>query len=248
VPDDEPVLIPGDPERLSRDRSASRRRADRRRNLARDRRRGARIRSTTLLVEAHPGLKQGPTVRGDLTNEELNFHTDYGYNCPAPVVGLLVLKTAKSGGVSSVCSLGAVRQAMEERCPELLERLYQPYIWNRAREHAPDDPPTSTLPVFAATADAPPARFNPFMIFDGYKVAGTPIDNIGQAALDRMWSVMDEAQMHCEFVLEPGQIEYLGNWRVAHRRTAYEDWPGEEQRRHLVRIFLRDFGRRSFNG
>jgi hypothetical protein len=205
--------------------------------------------SGTMLYDVRDvGLKQGPTVRGDLTNEELNFHTDYGYNCPAPVVGLLVLKTAKSGGISSVCSLGAVRRALGERHPELLARLYQPYTWNRAREHAPGDPLTSTLPVFGTAPDAPPARFNPFMIFDGYKVAGEPIDNIGQAALDTMWSVMDEAQMHCEFVLEPGQIEYLGNWRVAHRRTAYEDWPGEEQRRHLVRIFLRDFGRRSFNG
>jgi hypothetical protein len=195
------------------------------------------------------GLKQGPSVRGDLTNEELNFHTDYGYNCPAPVVGLLVLTTAKSGGVSSVCSLGAVRRALGERHPELLSRLYEPFTWNRAREHAPDDPPLSTFAVFADEPGGTKARFNPQMIHDGYRVAGRPIDNIGQAALDMMWSVMDEKQMHCEFVLEPGQIEYLGNWRVAHRRTAYEDWPGDdERRRHLVRIFLRDFGRRSFNG
>jgi hypothetical protein len=205
--------------------------------------------SGTMLYDVRDiGLKAGPTVRGDLTNEELNFHTDYGYNCPAPVVGLLVLKTAKSGGISSVASLGAVHRAIGERHPELLERLYQPYTWNRAREHAEDESPTSTLPVFNTAADAPPARFNPFMIFDGYRVAGTPIDNIGKAALDTMWSVMDEPEMHCEFILESGQIEYLGNWRVAHRRTAYEDWSDEAQRRHLVRIFLRDFGRRSFNG
>jgi alpha-ketoglutarate-dependent taurine dioxygenase len=86
------------------------------------------------------------------------------------------------------------------------------------------------------------------MIFDGYKVAGKPIDNIGQAALDKIWEIMDEPEMHCEFVLEPGQLQYVGNWRVAHRRTAYEDWPDEAQRRHLVRIFLRDSGRRSYNG
>jgi hypothetical protein len=203
----------------------------------------------TMLYDVRDiGLKQGPTVRGDLTNEELNFHTDYGYNCPAPVVGLLVLKTAKSGGVSSIVSFGAVHRAMEERCPELLERLYQPFVWNRAREHPPGDPLTSTLPVFNTAPDAPPARFNPFMIFDGYKVAGKPIDNIGQAALDKIWEIMDEPEMHCEFVLEPGQLQYVGNWRVAHRRTAYEDWPDEAQRRHLVRIFLRDSGRRSYKG
>jgi len=203
----------------------------------------------TMLYDVRDiGLKAGPTVRGDLTNEELNFHTDYGYNCPAPVVGLLVLKTAKSGGVSSVVSFGAVHRAMAERCPELLERLYQPFIWNRAREHPEGDALTSSLPVFNADPAAPPARFNPFMIFDGYRAAGQPIDNIGQAALDTMWAIMDEPEMHCEFMLEPGQLQYVGNWRVAHRRTAYEDWPEESERRHLVRMFLRDGGRRSYNG
>jgi hypothetical protein len=205
--------------------------------------------SGTMLYDVRDiGLKQGPTVRGDLTNEELNFHTDYGYNCPAPVVGLLVLKTARSGGVSSVASLGAVRRAMEERHPELLARLYQPYTWNRAREHAPEDPPLSHFAVFADEDGGTRARFNPQMITDGYKVAGRPLDNIGQAALDVMWAIMDEPEMHAEFILEPGQLQYVGNWRVAHRRTAYEEWPDETQRRHLVRIFLRDFGRRSFNG
>jgi hypothetical protein len=57
------------------------------------------------------------------------------------------------------------------------------------------------------------------VIFDGYKVAGTAIDDIGQAALDTMWSVMDEAPMHCEFVLEPGRIECLG--KLAGRASAH---------------------------
>ena len=50
------------------------------------------------------------------------------------------------------------------------------------------------------------------------------------------------------FDLAPGQIQYVNNFRLAHCRTEYEDAGGEDDKRHLVRIFLRDAGRRSFMG
>ncbi len=194
------------------------------------------------------GVKQGPAVRGDLTNEELSWHSDYGYNCPPSVVGLLVLRTAPRGGVSSVASFGAVHDAMAARCSDLLQRLYEPFIWNRAREHAEGDAPTSQHPVFAREGAALRARYNPFMILHGQAIAGVDLDARGKAALETVGAIMSEPDMHCEFVLEPGQIQYVANTRVAHRRTTYEDWPDEERKRHLVRIFLRDHGRRSYQG
>src|SRR5258707_15288331 len=43
----------------------------------------------TMLYDVRDvGLKQGPTVRGDRTNEELNWPRGYGYNCPPSVVEL----------------------------------------------------------------------------------------------------------------------------------------------------------------
>jgi alpha-ketoglutarate-dependent taurine dioxygenase len=203
----------------------------------------------TMLYDVRDlGLAQSATVRGDLTNEELNWHSDYGYNCPPPFIGLLVLRTARSGGVSSVASFEAVHKALGERRPDLLRRLYEPFIWNRAREHAPDEPLTTRLPVFQIENGRLRARYNPFMIHNGHRIAEEPLDERGKAALEALGAIMSEPEMHCEFVLEPGQIEYLGNWRGVHRRTTYEDWDDEERKRHLVRIFLRDFGRRSFNG
>ena len=50
------------------------------------------------------------------------------------------------------------------------------------------------------------------------------------------------------FELEPGQIQYVMNWACAHCRTEYEDFPDDDRKRHLVRIFLRDEGARSYNG
>ena len=37
------------------------------------------------------GQKIGTRTRGDLTNQELSWHTDYGFNFPPPFIGLLVI-------------------------------------------------------------------------------------------------------------------------------------------------------------
>ena len=64
-----------------------------------------------------------------------------------------------------------------------------------------------------------------------------------------MFDIMSEPDRHVSFSLEAGQIQYVNNFRIAHRRTEYEDAPdGPQARRHLVRIFLRDEGRRTFMG
>ena len=39
-------------------------------------------------------------VRGDLTRQELSWHTDYGFNFPPPYLGLLVLRTAEDKEVT----------------------------------------------------------------------------------------------------------------------------------------------------
>lgn len=35
---------------------------------------------------------------------------------------------------------------------------------------------------------------------------------------------------------------------LAHRRTAFRDWPEPERKRHLVRLWLRDAGRPFYQG
>jgi hypothetical protein len=36
----------------------------------------------------------------------------------------------------------------------------------------------------------------------------------------------------------PGDIQVLSNHFILHSRTAYEDWPELERRRHLLRLWL----------
>lgn len=205
--------------------------------------------SGTMLYDViDTGRKKSPKVRADLTREELDFHTDYSYNLAPPFVGLQVLRTSKSGGRSSVASLYAAHNEMRRRHPELLARLYRPFYLNRYGEHAPGDPLASRHPVFAYDGKTVFGRFNPRNITAGHDLIGEPLDPQGADAVAALSSVLEDPPQHLNFHLKPGQIQYLMNGGCSHKRTEYEDYPEPDRRRHLVRIFLRDEGRRSYNG
>lgn len=203
----------------------------------------------TLLYDVHDtGKRIATRVRGDKTRQKLAWHTDYGFNHPPPYIGLLVLRTAKSGGHSQVVSLAAAHNEMRRRCPELLARLYRPYYWNRQGEHPPGDPITNFNPIFRFDGKALAARVNRRLLQVGHDLMDEPMDAEGAAALEMLYDLMDSAEMNFEFDLEAGQVQYLNNWRCAHQRSDYVDYVEPDCKRHLVRIFLRDEGARSYMG
>jgi hypothetical protein len=207
------------------------------------------FKGTMLYDVIDTGQKMNERVRADLTNQELRFHTDYGYNRPPPYFGLQVLRTARKGGRSSGISLYTAHNAMRRRYPTLLPRLYQPFYLNRYQEHAPGEPSTTYRPVFEYDGTVLKAQFNRRNIEAGYALIGQAIDPEGQAAIDALSEVLDDPALRVDFALKAGQIEYLLNYQCAHRRTAYEDVDDDPaKKRHLVRIFLRDDGARSYMG
>ncbi|CAN5897511.1 hypothetical protein BH11PSE3_BH11PSE3_00450 [soil metagenome] len=203
----------------------------------------------TLLYDVHDtGKKTDTRVRADLTNEDLSWHTDYGFNHPPPLVGLLVMRTALSGGVSSTGSLHTAHEVLREREPMLLQRLYEPYVWNRQGEHPEGMPICTSNPIFSVQGGVLRARFNRALQPVGYRLVGQEIDQRGKDALNALHDILSEPENHVDFVLSPGQMEFLNNSRVAHRRTAFTDHDDPAFKRHLSRIFLRDEGRRSYMG
>ncbi|MSO76944.1 MAG: hypothetical protein EXQ87_08550 [Alphaproteobacteria bacterium] len=203
----------------------------------------------TLLYDViDTGAKIATRVRGDKTNQELIWHTDYGFNHPPPYIGLLVLRTATAGGRSSVVSLTSAHNAMLARHPDLLARLYQPFHWNRQGEHGEGEPITHSLPIFRYAGRRLYGRYNRRLIEAGARLAETPLTNMDVAALDALVGVMNDPALGVDFDMEPGQIQYLANFDCAHRRTDYVDHDAADAKRHLVRIFLRDEGARSYMG
>ena len=195
-------------------------------------------------------LRPGSGIRPTVTNVDLRFHNDNSYNeTPPDYVCLLCLHPAKQGGVSQVMSVATVHQALEERFPELMDRLYRPFWYDRHAEHQPDEPTTFAAPIFERGADGMvKARLALSEIFAGYELRGERLDNETAAALAAVQAVFDRPDLRVELDFAPGQIQYVNNRATGHARTEFVDHPEAERKRHLVRLWLRDSGRRGYRG
>jgi len=63
-----------------------------------------------------------------------------------------------------------------------------------------------------------------------------------------MFEIVEGDGLSVDFDLEPGQIQFVDNRALGHSRTAFVDYPEFERKRHLVRLWLRDRGRRAYAG
>ncbi len=195
-------------------------------------------------------LKPGSGIRPTVTNVDLRFHNDNSYNdTPPDYVCLLCLHPAKQGGVSQVMSVATVHRALSERYPELLPRLYKPFWYDRHAEHHPGEPTTFAAPMFERGADGTiKARLALSEIHAGYELRGERLDNETAAALAAVQSVFDQPELRVELGFEPGQVQFVNNRATGHARTEFVDHPEPERKRHLVRLWLRDGGKRGYCG
>ncbi len=195
------------------------------------------------------GLRPGNRIRPYTTNAEQPFHTDNAYNIyPPDFVSLLCVRTAKSGGISRIASLNTAHNLMRDQHPDLLPRLYEPFLWDRVKEHADDDDLVLSNPLFMTDGESLTARLGNRLIRQGYSVAEKDIDKEGDAALEALYGILNDTSLYKEFVFQPGQIQILDNRFIGHKRTAFEDWPEPERRRQLARLWLRDHGRPFYHG
>ena len=195
------------------------------------------------------GRPPGNGVRPDVTNVEQNFHTDNSYNnVPPHYVGLMCLRTAMAGGESGIVSFASAHEEMRRRYPKLLARLYQPFHFDRQREHAPGDVMTTCHPLFEWQGERLVARLSRFQVVNGHKLAGVPLDPEGAAALEAFEHVLNVPGLAARFRFEPGQLQLIDNRWLGHKRTAFRDWPEPDRKRLLVRLWLRNTGRRTYDG
>ena len=84
------------------------------------------------------------TGRGYMSNQGLGFHAD-----TADVVALIVMRAAKSGGRSMICSSVAIRNEIAATRPDLLDLLYKPFYWSWKGQEAPGESPYYQQPVYS---------------------------------------------------------------------------------------------------
>jgi alpha-ketoglutarate-dependent taurine dioxygenase len=192
-------------------------------------------------------LAPGSGIRPTVTNVDLTFHNDNSYNeTPPHYVALFCQQRAKEGGISRVMSVATVHNELLAQQTSL-ERLYRPFWYDRHREHAPDEPTTFAAPIFEYDGRLK-ARLALLEIFGGYTLRGLEMDAETTAALAAVRSVFDRPELRVELDFQPGQIQFVNNRATGHARTSFIDGESPQQRRQLVRLWLRDDGGRGYRG
>ena len=190
----------------------------------------------------------GSGVRPDQTNMEQNFHNDNSYNRLQPTyIGLLCVRPALQGGESSIVSIASVHNRLLRDEPDLLARLYEPFWVDRQKEHGAHEPPLIHEPVFTYDGRLR-ARIGLVPIFNGYAMRGEAMDERGVAALAALKRAFQRPELGFDFFMSAGQIQFVDNLGICHRRTGFVDAEEPGQKRLLMRIWLRNEGGVGYDG
>jgi hypothetical protein len=175
-----------------------------------------------------------PRVRIYQTTERQNFHTD---SCD--IVALLCLKTAKSGGLSSLTSSMSIYNAMAQRRPDLLRRLFVPFATDRRGEVPQGKKPWFEIPLFNDHQGYLSAIYAPHYVRSAQRFADARrLTAEDMEALEMFDRLAEDAELRLDMEFLPGDMQFVHNHTILHDRTAFEDWSEPERKRHLLRLWL----------
>jgi len=204
-----------------------------------------------MIYKVHDtGQKAGPGtgVRPDQTNIEQFFHNDNSYNTTLPeYVALLCVRPAKSGGVSHVISFYTINNALLRAHRHVIPRLYRPFWFDRQKENRPGEPEVLSAPMFSYDGRLR-ARVSLFQIRNGYTMKNEAMDREAVEATEALRSIFQDTSLTFDFVLERGQIQFANNRELCHRRTQFEDFDDPNEKRLLMRLWLRNAGSIGYEG
>jgi hypothetical protein len=181
-----------------------------------------------------------PNTRIYQTRERQTHHTD---SCD--VVGLLCLRAAKSGGLSNLVSSTTIFNEMRRRRPDLLQVLLEPIETDRRGEVPEGTKPYFTIPVFNYYERLVSAKYQRQYIESARRFPGVaPLTPQQIEALDLLDQLANDPQLNLLMELEPGDIQLVHNHTILHDRTAFEDFPEADRKRHLLRLWLAPLGAR----
>lgn len=196
----------------------------------------------------HLGIPVGQNPRGDIlgavenvgdpndkqtrvyeTNLFLPYHTD-----PSDVVGLLSLRKAKQGGLSSLVSSAAIYNQILSEYPEYLGLYYKTYYYAHLGKQRP-----TPSPLFSYHKGKLSCRYLRQYIELGHEMLEHPLSQVELKALDIFDEIMLREEMRLNMMLEPGDMQFANNYLVLHSRNSFEDHEDVNQRRKLLRLWLK---------
>jgi len=181
-----------------------------------------------------------PNTRIYQTRERQTHHTD---SCD--VVALMCLRTAKSGGLSNLVSSTTIFNEMRRRRPDLLKVLMEPIETDRRGEVPEGGKPYFNIPVFNYHDGLVSAIYQRQYIESARRFHGVPpLTPLQIEALDLLDELANDPKLNLMMELHPGDIQLVHNHTILHDRTAFEDYPERDRKRHLLRLWLAPTGAR----
>ncbi len=176
-----------------------------------------------------------PKVRYYQTSRKLEYHTD-----SVDVVGLLCLKTAKSGGESFIASSMTIYNEILRRRPDLVPALFEPYPTDRRGEVPEGMKPWFDMPIYNRHAGRLSCIYARQYIESAQALFAEArrLTRAQVEAMDLMDELLNDPQIHLSMAFLPGDMQFLHNHQILHSRNDFENWPEPERHRHLLRLWL----------
>lgn len=175
-----------------------------------------------------------PDTRIYQTKARHRYHTD---SCD--IVALLCLRPAKQGGASSLVSSTTIYNEMLDCRPDLVAELLRPLCVDRKGEIPEGKRPFYEMAVFHWHAGLLSTIYARDFIEGGQRFPeAARLTDRQIEAMDLLDQLAADPALRLDMTLEPGDMQFLHNHQILHARTAYEDHPEPERRRHLLRLWL----------
>ncbi|MBL8701692.1 MAG: TauD/TfdA family dioxygenase [Alphaproteobacteria bacterium] len=177
------------------------------------------------------------TVRGYQFGGGQLMHTD---SCD--IIGLMCLRAAKSGGASRIVSSVAVHNELVRRRPDLARLHYAGFTYRRNELDAKLGRGVVVPPVPIASYSLETGEFSSYLgtnyAMMAAKAGDAVLTDLQREAFDELHRIASSPEFYLDMQIGEGDIQFLNNRLMLHGRTAYEDHPELQRRRHMIRLWL----------
>jgi hypothetical protein len=187
------------------------------------------------VTDLFAGAERGADTRGYESNDELRFHCDGGDG-----IGLACVRQAPSGGENGLVSLPAIYNELLAHHPERLAALERGFALYTRKESGGDPSRHGKvndrrIPVFGWQDGRISCWVNIKLAELAAEMSETPFTEAEQAALTCVEDIAERDDMKLTARSQPGDVVWVNNLSVMHRRARYEDDPA--RRRLLYRMW-----------
>ena len=190
------------------------------------------------VFDRYAGAERGVDTRGYESNDELRFHCDGGDS-----IGLACVRQAPTGGDNGLVSLTAIHDEIVTHHAEhlpIFERGFALYSRKEQSESgtAGGAVQQRRIPMFGWGDDGLSCWSNMRLAELASQVSGVRFTSEEAAALAIFEEIAERPDFKLTARSQPGDVIWINNMAVMHRRDRYEDSADPAERRRLYRMWV----------